>query len=97
MILVKVVKLIVDIDWTLDSGINCLKINGASQSIWILNFIKALIDIIVPFFKLHNFITHNLENYTDSQENYTENTEGQHSAHSCWHWPPSWQRLLFEF
>ena len=65
MILVKVVELIVDIDWTIDLGINGLEINCAGLAIWILNFIKAFIHIVVPFFKLHDFITHDLQNNSD--------------------------------
>ena len=37
-----------------------------------------------------------MKDNSNSQEDNRENAEGEHSAHSGWHWSPGWQSLLLE-
>ena len=86
MILVEVIELIVDINGSFNLFIDCLKVDG---TICVrLDLREAY--IVVSLFKFDNAVAHYLKDYTDGQEDHTEDTEGEHRTHGGGHWSPSW-------
>jgi len=111
MVLVEIIQLIVDIDWSRNTGLrDVFEIYPASTYLWVvgifpfklfnlvlLGFLICDAVFIVPLFDFNNLVAHHVKYNSYGQEHHTENAEGHHCAHSCWNWPPCWKSLLFEF
>lgn len=102
MILVEVIELVINVD----SSRNFRNVLERSRALfapidnWRLHSWVSMCtnftNVVVPEVYLGDPVAHNLQHYTDGQENDREHTEGQHCAHWSWNWPPSWQGLLLE-
>lgn len=89
VVLVEVVQLIVNVDWTWD-------VLWDSQSLGALDDISGARDIVVFQLVLHDLITHDVQDDAKAQENDTEDGESDHSGAERGDWSPSWQGLLLE-
>jgi len=89
MVLIKVVQLVIYIDWSFNRILHGLEFNLATT------FPDRAL-IIIPFFKFNDLIAHNIQYDSDSEEDDTEDTECEHRAHGSWNRPPSWQSLLLK-
>ena len=89
MVLVEVVKLVVNVDWAFNVFLD-LKVKSADST-----DIATLI-VVISLCQLGDLVTHDIQHYSDCQEDDTKSAEGEHSAHRCWHWPPCRKSLLLE-
>ena len=87
MILVKVVQLIVDVDWLRNITVN-LDRKGANSR-WRSTIVILLDDTL-------DFLTHDVEGDAERQEDHSKDAEDNHGGAERGHGPPSWQHLLLE-
>lgn len=90
VVLVKVVDLVIDIDWS-DHATFDLDINDA---------VTAAIQLamsIIFMGNTRNFFTHGVECATNYQENDPKDAKNEHSGAKRGHRSPSWQHLLLKF
>ena len=73
MVLVKVVQLIVNVNWPIDSRFDWVERDFAH--LVFLEVLFALGKIIISFVKLMDLVAHHLQHNSDGQENYAEHTE----------------------
>ena len=95
MVLVEVVKLIVDIDWTFNFFFYWVQRN-ITELIILLQFRLAFRILVVLGGTFEYLLAEHIQYNTNSQEDDTEDTECKHGAHGSRDRTPSRQSLLFE-
>lgn len=98
VVLVKVVKLVINVNVFLHLGCDVCKADPTVTHVWISRvFINRTCAFnVVPSFILADLITHHVEHDTDCQEDHTKDAESEHGAHGGWYRPPSRKCLLLE-
>ena len=87
MILVKVVKLIVDVDrcWDIAININHRLALGRRRATLVILINDTL-----------NLLTHDIECDTEREENHSKDAKNDHCGAKGWHWSPRGQHLLLK-
>ena len=95
MVLVEVIKLIVDINWTFNFFFYWVQWN-ITELIILLQFGLAFRILVVLGGTFENLFAEHIKYYTDSKEDDTKDTEGEHGTHGGWDRTPCWEGLLFK-
>ena len=88
MVLIKVVKLVIDVDWLRNVTVD---VNSNVALLW--NFVAAF---VILFDDALDFLTHDVECDSESQEYQAKNAKDNHCGAKGRHWPPCGQHLLLE-
>jgi hypothetical protein len=92
MVLVELVELIVNVDWTINSV--CDRVNVDLAYLSCLEF--GVTHLIVPDLPFLNLIVHHFDSNAYCHKDNPKNSELKHRAQHCWHRTPSWKSLLLE-
>ena len=96
MILIEVVKLIVDINWSLN-----LAVNGQLDLTVGRSFIKIIINlsalVVVLLDSTLDALAHHVEGDSECEEDQSKDSEDDHCGTERWYRSPSREHLLLEF
>lgn len=95
MVLVEVIKLVVNVDWSLNLACEGIEFNLAHLSVLLSLNVIFTVDVI-SLLEFSDLIAHDIQHNTDGQEDHTKDTKSEHGAHGSWNWSPSRQGLLLE-